>query len=120
MQDLIGDDFAAIGTVHTFSWLAPRARGRGLGKEARTAILQLAFEGFDAREAASDAFTDNHASNRVSEALGYTRNGTCWATRRGAAAELLRWRMTREDWAPRRRADIELNGVTECKPILGL
>ena len=120
MQDLIGGDFAAVGTVHTFSWLAPANRGRGLGKEARAAILHLAFEGFGAREAGSDAFADNMASNRVSEALGYTRNGTEWATRRGEAAELLRWRMTRDDWEHRRRADMELSGVDECKPVLGL
>lgn len=120
MQDLIGADFAALGTVHSFSWLAPAARGRGLGKEARAAILHLAFAGFDAREAASDAFTDNHASNGVSAALGYSRNGTEWCTRRGEAAELVRWRLTRADWVPRRRADIELSGVEECKPVLGI
>jgi RimJ/RimL family protein N-acetyltransferase len=120
MQDLIGDDFAAVGTVHSFSWLAPGARGRGLGKESRAAILHLAFEGFGAREAGSDAFTDNHASNRVSEALGYTRNGTDWATRRGEPAQLFRWRLTRDEWAERRRADITLSGVRECKPVLGL
>jgi RimJ/RimL family protein N-acetyltransferase len=120
MQDLIGADFATVGTVTSFSWLAPAVRGRGLGKEARAAILHLAFEGFGAREASSDAFTDNHASNRVSEALGYARNGTCWATRRGEAAELLRWRLTRDVWASRRRTDIELSGVQECKPVLGL
>jgi RimJ/RimL family protein N-acetyltransferase len=120
MQDLIGTDFTTLGTVHTFSWLAPAARGRGLGKEARAAILHLAFTGFHAGEASSEAFVDNHASNRVSEALGYTRNGTSWGTRNGRAAELLRWRLTREEWAPRRRADIELSGVEECKPVLGL
>ena len=120
MQDLIGTDFAALGTVGTFSWLAPAARGRGLGKEARAAILHLAFAGLGAREASSDAFTDNRASNGVSEALGYTRNGTTWATRRGEAAELQRWRLTSDEWAPRRRTDIELSGVEECKPVLGL
>lgn len=120
VQDLIGVDFATVGTVESFSWLAPGVRGRGLGKEARAAILHLAFDGFHAREASSEAFTDNHASNRVSEALGYARNGTAWATRRGEAAELLRWRLTRDAWARRRRADIELCGVEACKPVLGL
>jgi RimJ/RimL family protein N-acetyltransferase len=120
MQDLIGTDFATLGTVHSFSWLAPGARSRGLGKEARAAILHLAFEGFDAREATSDAFADNHASNRVSEALGYARNGTAWATRRGEPAQLLCWRLTRDEWARRRRSDIELSGAQECRPVLGL
>ncbi|GGN63616.1 hypothetical protein GCM10010112_23000 [Actinoplanes lobatus] len=120
MQDLIADDFTALGTVHSFSWLAPPVRGRGLGREARAAILHLAFAGFGAREAGSEAFADNHASNRVSEALGYLRNGTNWATRRGEPAELIRWRLTRDAWAARRRSDIELSGVEECRPVLGL
>ncbi|GAA0452491.1 hypothetical protein Ade02nite_00440 [Paractinoplanes deccanensis] len=120
MQDLIANDFADLGTVHTFSWLAPGVRGRGLGKESRAAILHLAFEGFGAREASSDAFIDNEASNRVSEAVGYTRNGTDWATRRGEPCLLQRWRLTRAAWQERRRTDITLSGVEECKPVLGL
>jgi RimJ/RimL family protein N-acetyltransferase len=120
MQDLIGHDFAALGTVTSFSWLAPGVRGRGLGREARAAILHLAFDGFGAREAGSDAFADNQASNRVSEAVGYRRNGTDWATRRGEPAQLLRWRLTRDEWLPLRRSDITLSGVDECRPVLGL
>ena len=120
MQDLVARDFAALGTVTSFSWLSPAARGRGLGREARAAILHLAFDGFGAREAASDAFVDNHASNRVSELLGYARNGHAWATRRGEPAQLQCWRLTREDWARRRRDDITLAGVEECRPVLGL
>ncbi|MET0418931.1 MAG: hypothetical protein ABW022_23190 [Actinoplanes sp.] len=56
----------------------------------------------------------------MSEALGYVRNGSDWATRRGQVAELQRWRLTRDAWAARRRSDIELSGVEECKPVLGL
>ncbi|MFI6316494.1 GNAT family N-acetyltransferase [Nonomuraea sp. NPDC050556] len=120
MQDLFGMGFTKYGTVGTFSWLAPDLRGRGLGKEIRQAILHLAFEGFGAREAESDAFHDNVASNRVSEALGYEPNGVTWDTRRGEAAPLNRWRLTRERWAKTRRGDIDLVGVAECRPVLGI
>lgn len=120
MQDVKATDFSDFGTVTTFSWLGPDARGRGLGKEMRQAVLHLAFDGLEAQAAASDAFVDNHASNRVSEALGYQRNGTDWATRRGEAAELYRWRLTREQWSRGRREDIDLVGVAECRPVLGL
>jgi RimJ/RimL family protein N-acetyltransferase len=120
MQDLIGVEFAALGTVTTFSWLAPERRGRGLGREARAAALHLAFAGLDAREAGSDAFVDNAASNAISRAVGYEPNGRAWATRRGEPAELLRWRLTREAWAARRREDIELHGVEQCRPVLGI
>ncbi len=76
MQDLIGTDFAAFGTISTFSWLQPSFGRRSLSTEMRSAILHLAFRGLDAREAASEAFTDNEASNAVSKALGYEPNGT--------------------------------------------
>lgn len=119
MHDLIATDFATLGTVESFSWLAPAARGRGLGKKSRAAILHLAFEGFDARQAASEAFIDNHASNRVSEALGYTRNVTSWCTRReGRRVATLETDPGRV--GTRRRTDIELSGVEACKPGLSL
>ncbi len=120
MQDLIGSDFSALGTVTSFSWLTADARGRGLGKEMRDAVLHLAFAGLGARQAGSDAFTDNDASNRISQALGYQPNGFDWATRRGDPAELYRWRLTRDDWSSMRRDDIDLVGVAECLPVLGI
>jgi len=120
MQDLIGVDFAAFGTAETFSWLSPDVRGQGLGKEMRQAVLHLAFEGLGARQATTEAFVDNRASNGVSQALGYLPNGVNWATRRGEAAELNRWLLTRQRWSERRRDDITLAGVGECLPVLGI
>jgi len=118
MQDLIGVNFDTCQTVTSFSWLAPDARQKGLGREMRAAILHLAFEGLGAVEARSEAFFDNVASNRVSEVLGYQPNGADWATRRGEKALLYRWRFSRDDWVVHRRNDIELIGVEECKPVL--
>jgi RimJ/RimL family protein N-acetyltransferase len=117
MQDIIGSEFASFGTVTTFSWLAAGHRGRGLGLEMRQAALHLAFDGFGAAEAGSDAFADNAASNRVSEALGYSRNGTDWATRREQPALLQRWRLRREQWLPRRRDDIATSGAQACLEV---
>ena len=119
MQDLIGVGFGTFGTVTTFSWLAPGRRGAGIGKEMRAAVLHLAFAGLGAREAASDAFADNIASNKVSAALGYEPNGTDWATRRGQPALISRWKLSAESWARNRRDDIEMAGVAECRPVLG-
>ncbi|WP_438489913.1 GNAT family N-acetyltransferase [Streptomyces sp. S186] len=120
MQDLIGTNFSRFGTVETFSWLSPETRGLGLGKEMRQAVLHLAFAGLGARQADSAAFVDNHASNRVSRAVGYLPNGMDWDTRRGAAAEVNRWKLTREQWLRTRRDDIELVGVADCLPVLGI
>lgn len=120
MQDLIGQRFNHFGSATTFSWLAASARGRGLGQEMRAAALHLAFEGFDALQAESEAFMDNRGSNRISETSGYEANGTAWATRRGSAALMQRWRLRREDWLPRRRGDVALQGIPQCRDALGI
>jgi RimJ/RimL family protein N-acetyltransferase len=119
-QTLIGVDFAALGTVTTFSWLSTDERGRGLGHEMRSAVLQLAFDGLGAREAASDAFVDNHASNAISAALGYEPNGFDWATRKGEPAMLNRWRLTRQSWEGMRRRDIRLHDIDAVRAALPL
>ena len=120
IQDLVGDRFADFKTVTTFSWLSSDLRGRGLGREMRQAILQLAFDGFGANEATSDAFADNPGSNAVSRALGYQPNGVTWDTRQGEAAMLQCWRLTRADWQPNRRTDIALHNVDAAKAALGV
>jgi hypothetical protein len=56
----------------------------------------------------------------VSRALGYEPNGTTWDTRRGEVAPIQRWRLTRDAWERVRRNDIELIGIQECLPALGL
>jgi RimJ/RimL family protein N-acetyltransferase len=120
MQDLIADDFPVFGAITTYSWLAPQARGRGIGREMRSAILALAFDGFAAREATSEAFLDNHASNAISRSLGYVENGLTWATRRGHPFQLRRWTLSRAQWETRARTDISLRGVEACLPVFGL
>jgi RimJ/RimL family protein N-acetyltransferase len=119
-QTLTGVQFAALGTVTTFSWLSCDLRGRGLGREMREAILHLAFDGLAAKEAGSDAFVDNHGSNAVSRGLGYQPNGFDWGTRRGEPAQLNRWRLDRGAWESRRREDIELHDVDACHALLPL
>ncbi|MFB9673343.1 GNAT family N-acetyltransferase [Microlunatus capsulatus] len=120
MQDLIGQRFDVFRSATSFSWLARSARGRGLGREMRAAVLHLAFEGLGADRAESEAFTDNAGSNRISQSTGYVANGTTWATRQGSAAVLQRWQLSREDWLPRRRDDISLAGVAACRAALAI
>ena len=120
MQDLIGNEFDSFGTVETFSWLSTDARRRGVGTEMRAAILHLAFDGFDAQEAHSEANIDNAGSNGVSERLGYEPNGTAWAECDGKPVLGQRWRLVREAWTPRRRDDITVDGLEACRAVLGL
>lgn len=118
-QDLTGDEFDSFGTVETTSWVSSDARQRGIGTEMRSAILHLAFDGLGAAEAHSEAAVDNAGSNGVSERLGYERNGTAWATHQGRPVLGQRWRLRRETWAAKRRDDIEMSGVHECRAVLG-
>jgi RimJ/RimL family protein N-acetyltransferase len=120
VQDLTGVRFLTTRTVHTFSWLGLAHQGREIGREMRSAVLHLAFEGLGAARAESEAFVDNHASNRVSLALGYEWDGTGRGTRNGIEAPMVRYVLTRERWLTQRRDDIELLGVERCREMLGL
>ncbi len=120
MQDLIGEDFNTFGSVESSSWISTEARLRGIGTECRSAILHLAFEGLGASEATSEAAVDNAGSNRISERLGYERNGTSWATHQGKPVLGQRWLLSREAWQATRRDDIDLYGVEPCTVTFGI
>ena len=70
-QWLEGPDWRADRTVDSSSWLVAPARGRGLGKQMRAAVLALAFGPLRADAAVSSAVVDNGPSLGVSRALGY-------------------------------------------------
>ncbi len=82
VQDLMAKDFAVTRTVHTGSYLGLAHQGRGIGTEMRAAVLDFAFDHLKADRADSSAFTDNPASLRVSEKLGYQFDGTRVVQRR--------------------------------------
>ncbi len=114
-------EFATLRTFETGSWLGREFQGQGIGKEMRTANLQLGFLGFGALFATTAAWDDNGPSLGVTRSLGYAENGHARMTRRGQAARQLRFEMTREFFlAELRRDDIELHGVEPCLPLLGL
>jgi RimJ/RimL family protein N-acetyltransferase len=120
MQEMVAVDFPYLRTVNSASWLGLPHQGRGIGKEMRAAILQLAFVGFGALRAESDAFHENDRSNGVSCSLGYEPNGTVIARRPSGGAMMDRHLLTREAWEPRRRDDIEIDGLSPCLECLGL
>lgn len=74
-QDVGANDFAALKTVSTGSWLKQSVQGRGLGKEMRAAVVLYAFDWLGAEAAESEAALWNEASLGVSRALGYELNG---------------------------------------------
>ena len=114
MQDLGATHFSAVRSVETGSWLGQAHQGQGLGREMREAVLHLAFCGLGAEEALSGAFEDNLASLATSRAVGYEENGEARGHRRNGAARTIRFRLGREAWEERRRADIEIIGLEKC------
>ena len=118
VQELQADDFGVTREVGTGSWLGLRHQGDGVGTEMRAAVLVFAFDHLGAERARSGAFTDNPASLRVSEKLGYRPDGTTARARRGERAVevrllLERGAFRRPDW------NLEADGVAACLPVLG-
>ncbi|SHW87528.1 Putative Gcn5-related N-acetyltransferase [Mycobacteroides abscessus subsp. abscessus] len=114
------DGFPARRTVSTGSWLGRRHQGRGLGREMRTAALQLIFAGFDADVARTAAWHDNAASLGVTRSLPYVQTGSSRQSRRGVFDTMLEFAMTRAQWETLRRRDIELIGVDAVVDQLAL
>jgi RimJ/RimL family protein N-acetyltransferase len=118
-QGLRGTEFGVTREVDTGSWLGLRHHGLGIGTEMRAAVLLLAFDHLGARLARSGAFFDNAASLRVSEKLGYRRDGTETLARRGSPADEVRLLL---DAASFRRPDwpLQVAGLDACLPLLGV
>jgi len=118
-QTLAAKEFAIHRTVDTGSWLGQAFQGRGFGKEMRSAVLSLAFDGLGARVAESSAFLDNLKSSGVSRALGYAQNGRGSLAPQGVARETQRFRMTVDDWRSRPRQPVEIDGLEACRELFG-
>src|SRR5262249_48376652 len=119
-QELEGTDFVLLRTVDSSSFLAPQARGRGIGKAMRTAILALAFGPMQAQAAITSAWQDNHASLGVSRSLGYRPNGEHLHARDDGVDLMVHLRLTRQDWESRPRPEVSISGWDPCRPFFGL
>lgn len=120
VQELQGDEFPTLRTVDTSSWLVPGARGTGVGKQMRRAVLALAFGPLQARAAVTSAWHDNHASLGVSRSLGYRPNGESYLARDGGVDTLVHLRLTRDQWLETGAADlVAIEGFERCRPLFG-
>jgi RimJ/RimL family protein N-acetyltransferase len=120
VQGIGATRFPVLRQVGTGSWIGLRHQGQGIGTEMRTAILQFAFDSLGATYAISGAWTDNAASLAVSRKLGYRENGRTRKVRRDAVAEQIELRLSRDEWEPHRRDDIEVEGFDRCRVQFGL
>lgn len=118
-QSLEAVDFAVTREVETGSWLGRSHQGRGVGTEMRAAVLAFAFDHLGATRARSSAFADNAASNRVSEKLGYRRDGTATLVRRGQAAVDNRLLLVPGEFV-RPRWVLAVDGLDGCRGLLGV
>jgi len=120
-QGLEGEDFAALRTVDSSSFLAETVRGRGYGKQMRAAVLTLAFGHLGARFAITSAWTDNHASLGVSRSLGYVDNGITAHRRSDMAGEMTHLRLTRDQWmASTWPQQVTVSEIEKCLVFFGL
>jgi RimJ/RimL family protein N-acetyltransferase len=120
-QELEGNDFPTLRTVDTSSWLVETARGQGIGKRMRRAVLALAFGPLAAQEAVSSAWHDNVRSLGVSRAVGYAENGVSTAVRGDRLDTMVHLRLTAADWhATGAAADVQIEGFEPCRPFFGL
>jgi RimJ/RimL family protein N-acetyltransferase len=116
-QGISATDFPVTRTVRSGSWLGLRHQGKGLGTEMRAAVLAFAFDHLGAREAMSDAWTDNAASIRVSRKLGYRDNGSSLAARRAEPVRQQEF-VVRPDEFVRPEWTLEVSGSEGCLPLL--
>jgi RimJ/RimL family protein N-acetyltransferase len=118
VQTLEGDDFPALRTVDSASWLIPQVRGRGVGVAMRAAVLGFAFARLGALAAITSATSANHASLGVSRRLGYAENGVSRIVdTSGEVVELRDLRLTAERWTD---PGVRVDGFEPCRPGFGL
>ena len=116
-QAVEAENFAATRTVGSGSWLGASYQGRGFGTEQRAAMLEFAFRGLGAEQAVSGALFHNIASQRISDKLGYRREGTSSVSPRGEPVEHYDYRLERADWAC--PIPVELEGIGAALPLFG-
>jgi RimJ/RimL family protein N-acetyltransferase len=118
VQTLEGENFPALRTVDSASWLVPAARGRGLGVAMRTAMLGFAFDHLGATAAISSATMDNRASLGVSRRIGYLDNGVSRIVDTGGDVVALQHLLLTADRWP--GASVRVDGFPPCRPWFGL
>ncbi len=112
-------DFPALREVRTESWLGIDHHRRGLGTEARTALLHLAFEELGAVSAVTEVFQDNAASQGVSRKLGYRPDGISRDILDGQVVVSDRLRVDRADWQASSQTPVTVTGLRRCRSFFG-
>ncbi|MGH3407157.1 MAG: GNAT family N-acetyltransferase [Streptosporangiaceae bacterium] len=120
VQSLEAEDFPALRTVDSGSWLVRTVRGRGLGVAMRMAVLGLAFDHLGALAAVTSARSDNAASLGVSRSIGYVFNGVSLNDSGRGLVELSHMRLTEKNWrANGHGREVTVHGYESCRQWFG-
>jgi RimJ/RimL family protein N-acetyltransferase len=120
VQSVEAENFPALRTVDSGSWLVAPVRGRGVGVAMRMAVLGLAFDQLGALAAITSARHDNGASLGVSHSIGYTDNGVGLNDSGSGLVELKHMRLTIQQWrAAGLCSEVVVHGLTPCLPWFG-
>jgi RimJ/RimL family protein N-acetyltransferase len=119
VQGLLAQDFPSLREVTSGSFIGLEHQGRGIGKEMREAVLHLAFDGLRSERAHSGYLEGSIASRRISESLGYVPNGYSTVVVRGKPVREFHLVLERSVWESRRRVDIRIEGIDECRELFG-
>ena len=120
MVTLKARNFLVLREVKTESWLGLEFHRQGIGTEARTALLSLAFEGLGAVTALTEVFQDNVGSQGVSRRLGYRHDGISRDVLAGRAVVSDRLRLDASDWVPIDPADLVVTGLAKARPFFSI
>lgn len=120
VQEGKGEKFRETRTISTGSWLGQEFQGQGIGTLMRQVYCAFAFDHLDATLLTSAAFTDNPASHRVSQKLGYRAVTERQAPRgtRSMSDEIV-YHVTAETLV-RPAADLVVEGMEPLRRYLGL
>jgi len=117
-QELEGERFPVLRGVESSSWLVSEARGLGIGKEMRAAVLSLAFDHLGAERAISGAWEWNESSLGVSRSLGYVDNGWDIHEHEGKPGVMRRLVLEKSAWDPT-LWPTEVEGLQPCLAWFG-
>ncbi|GAA2951974.1 GNAT family protein [Glutamicibacter bergerei] len=120
MVTLKACNFPVLREVKTESWLGLKFHRQGIGTEARTALLNLAFEGLGAVTALTEVFQDNVGSQGVSRRLGYLHDGISRDVLAGRAVVSDRLRLNAPDWVPTDPVDLVVTGLAKARPFFNI
>ncbi|MFI6784603.1 GNAT family N-acetyltransferase [Micromonospora sp. NPDC050276] len=118
-QSVGARNFGITREVVLTSWSGRRFQGKGLGLQARAALLELCFAGLGAREAVVVVRQDNTASQAVCRKFGFVARGVQVNAVRGERVFSDRYHLDRGTWEQHRTITAEIVGIEDSLEMFG-